>query len=50
MREYKRKLKDLEVEKGYMQEKEIELYKKIHTVEMMGNLKAGVVRKANTDR
>lgn len=41
MKEYKRKLKHLEDEKNYYQEKEIDLYKKIQTVEMMADLKSG---------
>lgn len=41
MKEYKRKLKQLEEEKNYYQEKEIDLYKKIQTVEMMADLKSG---------
>lgn len=39
MKEYRRRLKDLEAERVNLQEREVELYKKIHTVEMMGSLK-----------
>ncbi len=41
MKDYKQKLKQLEIDRNYWKSKQIELYKKIQTVQMMGNLKAG---------
>lgn len=45
MRHYKEKLRALETERNYYQEKEIELYKKIHTVEMVAGLRATAAKR-----